>query len=180
MGSVLADLRHAARLLVKSPGFTIVALAAIALGIGANTAIFTVVNAVLLNPLPYPDSGRIVTITRTGPSPVSVPEFNYFSQQNLGIENLTAFDFMGAGVNLAGSARPEFVHGIHVSAAYFGLFGAHPILGRVFTQEEDRPGAPRVLVVSYGLWQRRFAGDPAILGKAVTLGGAPSTVVGGL
>ncbi len=178
MGSVLADLRHAARLLIKSPGFTIVALAAIALGIGANTAIFTVVNAVLLNPLPYPDSGHIVTITRVGPGPVSVPEFNYFSQQNLGLENLTAFDFMGAGVNLAGSARPEFVHGIHVSAAYFGLFGAHPILGRVFTKEEDRPGAPRVLVVSYGLWQRRFGGDPAILGKAVTLGGAPSTIVG--
>ena len=178
MGSLFADLRLAARLLLKSPGFTVVALAAIALGIGANTAIFTVVNAVLLHPLPYPDSGRIVTLLRTGGGSISVPEFNYFSQQNPGLEQLTAFDMTSAGVNLAGSARPEFVHGIHVSAAYFRLFGAHPILGRVFTAEEDRPGAPRVLVMSYGLWQRRFGGDAAILGKTVTLGGAPSTVAG--
>ena len=178
MSTLLQDLRFGLRMLVKNPGFTVVAVLTLALGIGANTAMFTVVNTVLLHPLPYPDSGRIVNIARQGGGNDSVPMFIYWQQQNLIFEDLTAYDLTGAGLNLSGGDRPELVQGVHVSRNYFRLFGAIPILGRTFTAEEDQPGGAHVVVVSYGLWQRRFGGIPSLLGKTISLGGAPYTVIG--
>ncbi|HEY1209432.1 MAG TPA: ABC transporter permease, partial [Terracidiphilus sp.] len=178
MSTLLQDLRQGSRVFVKSPGFTLAVLATLALGIGANTALFTVINTVLLHPLPYPESGRIVNITRRGGGTDSVPMFTYWQQNNSLFEDLAAYDFIGSGLNLSGGDRPELVQGLHVSRNYFRLFGAKPILGRTFSEEEDRRGGPQVLLVSYGLWQRRFGGDPSILGKAITLGGAPYTLIG--
>jgi len=178
MSTLIQDLRKGCRVLVKSPGFTLAVLATLALGIGANTALFTVINTVLLHPLPYPESGRIVNITRRGGGTDSIPMFTYWQQNNSLFEDLAAYDFIASGLNLSGGDRPELVQGIHVSRSYFRLFGAKPILGRTFTQVEDRPGGAQVLLVSYGLWQRRFGGDPSILGKTITLGSAPYTLIG--
>ena len=178
MISLLDDLRQGCRVFVKSPGFTLAVLATLALGIGANTALFTVINTVLLHPLPYPESGRIVNIARRGGGTDSVPMFTYWQQNNSLFEDLAAYDFIGSGLNLSGGDRPELVQWLHVSRNYFRLFGAKPILGRTFSAEEDRRGGPQVLLVSYGLWQRRFGGDPSILGKTITLGGAPYTLIG--
>jgi predicted permease len=175
---LIAELRQGCRVFVKSPGFTLAVLATLALGIGANTALFTVINTVLLHPLPYPESSRIVNITRRGGGTDSVPMFTYWQQYNSLFEDLAAYDFIGSGLNLSGGDRPELVQGLHVSRNYFRLFGAKPILGRTFTEGEDRPGGAQVLLLSYGLWQRRFGGDPSILGKAITLGGAPYTLIG--
>ena len=178
MRTLLLDLRYGLRMLAKNPGFTAVALLTLALGIGANTAMFTVVNTVLLHPLPYPDSGRIVNIARQGGGTISAPMFTYWQQNNRLFEDLSAYDFAAMGLNLSGGNRPELVQGVHVSRNYFQLFGANPILGRTFTAEEDRPGGAHVAVMSYGLWQRRFGGVPSILGKTISLGGAPYTVIG--
>jgi predicted permease len=178
MSTLLQDLRQGCRVFVKSPGFTLAVLATLALGIGANTALFTVVHTVLLHPLPYPESGRIVNITRQGGGTDSIPMFAYWEQNNLLFEDLAAYDFTGSGLNLSGGDRPELVQGLHVSRNYFRLFGAKPILGRTFTEQEDRPGGPRVLLVSYGLWQRRFGGDPSLLGQTISLGSAPYTLIG--
>ncbi len=176
MSTLLQDLRQGCRVFVKSPGFTLAVLATLALGIGANTADFTVINTVLLHPLPYPESGRIVNIARRGGSD-SVPMFTYWERNNSFFEDLTAYDSTG-GFNLSGGDRPELVQGIHVSRNYFRLFGANPILGRTFSAEEDRPGGPQVLLLSYGLWQRRFGGNQAILGRTITLGGGTYTLIG--
>jgi predicted permease len=178
MSTLLQDLRFGLRTLAKNPGFTAVAVLTLALGIGANTAMFTVVNTVLLHPLPYPDSGRIVNIARQGGGTISIPMFSYWQQSNRAFEDLSAYDFAGMGLNLSGGDRPELVQGIHVSRNYFRLFGANPILGRTFTAEEDQPGGTHVAVMSYGLWQRRFGGVSSILGKTISLGGAPYTVIG--
>jgi len=177
VNALLQDLRYGFRMLAKSPGFTAVAVLTLALGIGANTAMFTVVNTVLLHPLPYPDSGRIVNIARQGGGPASVPMFTYWQQSNALFEDLTACDFAG-GLNLSGGDRPELVQALKASRNYFRLFGANPILGRTFTAEEDRPGGTHVVLMGYGLWQRRFGGAASILGKTITLGGAPYSVIG--
>ena len=175
----LRDIRYGLRQLRQKPGFAAVAIVTLALGIGANTAIFTVVNAVLLRSLPYPQSGRIVDILPRPCCADSVPMFTFWEQNNPGFEDLTAYgDQAYAAINLNGGDRPEMVEARKVSANYFRLFGAKPILGRTFGADEDRPGRPSALVMGYGLWQRRFGGDPAILGKAIVLGGASRTVVG--
>ena len=177
--SVLNDLKHSLRMLRANPSFTITAVAALAVGIGANTAIFTVVNAVILRPLPFADSDRIVNIGRrgSGQSNASVPMFTYWEQNNPGFGDLAAY-LPGASMNLNGGDKPQLVAAMRSSRNYFRLFEANPILGRTFTAEEDRPGGPRVLVMSYGLWQRRFGGDTSILRQTIGLGGAPYAVVG--
>jgi predicted permease len=165
----------------KSPGFTIAAVAALALGIGANTAIFSVVNAVLLKPLTYPDADRIVEFLF--PSNLannfltSIPEFRAYQRQTSVFQEVAAYDVAGPGFNLTGG-RPEQLHGIHVTEGYFRLFGAPVMLGRTFTPQEDAPNGGKVVVLSYGLWQRRFAGNPAIVGKSLSLGNEPYTIVG--
>ena len=172
---------HAVRMLVKAPGFTIAAIAALALGIGANTAIFTVVDAVLLKPLNYPDADRIVEFgsrsTTLANFLACVPQFHAYQKQTSVFKEVAAYDNAGPGFNLTGD-RPEQIHGIHVTEGYFRLFGAPVILGRTFTQQEDSPNGEKVVVLSYGLWQRRFAGDPSVIGKSLSLGNEPYTIVG--
>jgi len=182
METLLKDFKQALRMCRNSPGFTATAVAALALGIGANTAIFSVVNTVLLKPLPYPDPDRIVQLLLSSPQGsaniASVPKYNTWHAQTALFEDVAAYDFGGPGINLTTGDIPEQLTGIRVSREYFHLFGAAVILGRIFTAEEDRPGGGHVAVLSYGLWQRRFNGDPAIVGRAILLGGDPYTVVG--
>ena len=168
-------------MLAKNPGFSIAAIAALALGIGANTAIFTVVNTVLLKPLTYPDPDRMVQFMNTYPEGsdpgASVTKFHNWQQQSSVVQDVAAYDFGGPGFNLTG-AVPEQVHGIHVTEAYFRLFGAPVMVGRTFTPQEDAPNGGKVVVLSYGLWQRKFGGNPQIIGSAISLGNEPYTVVG--
>jgi putative ABC transport system permease protein len=179
INELVQDLRYGLRQLRRNPGFTAVAVLTLALGIGANTAIFTIVNSVLLHTLPYPDSGRIVNITRWEGGDVSIPMFIFWEKNNPGFGDLAAYtNQANASINLSGSERPELVEARKVSKNYFQLFGAIPILGRTFTNEEDHVGGPRVAVLNYGLWQRRFAGNPSVLGKKIALGGVPYTIIG--
>ncbi len=175
------DIKHALHLFFKSPGFTIAAVSALALGIGANTAIFTVVNAVLLKPLGYPDADRIVECELSGPQGnnaiASIPKFHIWQQQTNVFKDVAAYDFAGPGFNITGD-RPELVHGIHVSEAWFRVFGAPVMLGRTFTPQEDAPNGGNVVVLSYGLWQRKFGGNPKVIGSALPLGNQPYTIIG--
>jgi putative ABC transport system permease protein len=181
MGSLGSDVQHAVRTLLKAPGFTIAAVAALALGIGANTAIFSVVNTVLLKPLTYPNADRMVDFL--APSSViannlhCIPEFHFFERQTNIFKEVVAYDNAGPGFNLTGG-RPEQVHGIHVTEGYFRVYGASVVLGRTFTTQEDSPHGGKVVLLSYGLWQRRFGGDQAIVGKSLSLGNEPFTIVG--
>ena len=182
MNGFSQDLRYALRQLWSAPTFSIVAIAVLTLGIGANTAIFSVINAVLLKPLTYPDPDRIVQFlvtspqgTQTGASPT---KFNEWREQTNVFQDVSAYDMGGPGFNLTGGAYPEQVLGIHASVNYFSLFGARPILGRTFTQEEDRPNGGNVVVISYGLWQKRFGGDPNIVGKTISIGNDSYTITG--
>jgi putative ABC transport system permease protein len=181
VGNLWHDLKHSLRSLFKNPGFTIAAVAALALGIGTNTAIFSVVNTVLLKPLTYPDADRIVQFLLTSPdgkgAAASPTKFNNWREQTSILQDVTAYDFGGPGFNLTGD-RPEQVHGIHVSEGYFRLFGAPVMLGRTFTPQEDSPNGGKVVVISYGLWQRKFGGNPKIVGTALSLGNEPYTIVG--
>jgi predicted permease len=181
MGSLRSDMQHAARMLVKTPGFTIAAVAALALGIGANTAIFSVVNTVLLKPLTYPYADRMVDFlahtSGLANNLHNIPEFHFFERQTNLFKEVVAYDNAGPGFNLTGG-RPEQVHGIHVTEGYFRVYGAPVLLGRTFTPEEDSPHGGKVVVLSYGLWRRRFGGDPAIVGKSLSVGNEPYTVVG--
>ena len=181
MGDFWHDLRYSFRMLLASPAFTITAVAALALGIGANTAIFTVVNTVLLKPLTYPEPDRMVQFMNTftdGNSPAASPmNFNTWKAQTSVLQDVTAYDFGGPGFNLTG-AVPEQVHGIHVSEAYFRLFGAPVILGRTFTPQEDSPNGGHAVVISYGFWQRKFGGNPHVVGTSVSLSNESYTIVG--
>ncbi|MGB0124842.1 MAG: ABC transporter permease [Silvibacterium sp.] len=181
MSNLWNDIKHSLRMFAKNPGFTLAALAALALGIGANTAIFTVVNTVLLKPLTYPEPDRIVQFLLTSPQGndaiASPTKFNNWLQQTSVFQNVAAYDFGGPGFNLTGD-HPEQVHGIHVSQQYFALFGAPIMLGRTFTPQEDTPNGGKVVVLSYGLWQRRFGGNPNIVGTSLSLGNEPYTIIG--
>src|ERR1700683_4461263 len=181
MANFWDNFKHALRMFRANPGFTFAAMAALALGIGINTAIFTVVDTVLLKPLTYPDADRMVRFLVTSPQgngPVaSIPKFMLWRQQTSAFQDVAAYDSGGPGYNLTGD-RPEQVHGIHVTQGYFPLFGATPLLGRTFTPQEDSPNGGKVVVLSYGLWQRRFGGNPSILGHARPLGNEPHTIIG--
>ena len=174
----MRDLKFSLRTLRRSPGFTSTAVAALTIGIAANTAIFTVVNAVILRRLPFADSDRIVNIGRRGlGASASVPMFAFWERHNPGLENMAAW-MSGSNLNLNGGDNAEVVAATRASRNYFPLFGARPILGRAFAPEEDRPGGPPVAVLSYALWRRRFGGDSSILRHTVRLGGAKYAVVG--
>ena len=179
---LLPDLKQALRVLRKSPGFSVTAIAALGLGIGANTAIFSVVDSVLLKPLPYPEPERLVNVVRKfkdgyGDS-TSIPKFTIWRQENNAFEAMTAYDFGGPGMNLSGGDVPEQVKGIHTSHEYFRVFRVQPQLGRTYTQDEDKPGGPKVVVISDGLWKRRFGRDPGLVGRNIILSGEPYTVIG--
>jgi putative ABC transport system permease protein len=181
MRTVLQDLRYALRMLRKNPAFALVAV--LALGIGANTAIFTVVNTVLLRPLPYPEPDRIVQFVLRSPQEgdfniISVPKFMIWRDQTESFTDFSLYDEQSLGVNLTRGDRPEQLKGIHASADYFRLFGAQVEVGRTFSEQEDVPGGPRLVVISSGLWRRRFGGDRSLVGKAILLGGEPHVVIG--
>jgi predicted permease len=181
LGELFHDFKQSVRMLAKSPSFTIAAVAALALGIGVNTAIFSVVNAVLLKPLTYPEPERIVQFLSTSPdgnSPgASITKFHNWQEQDSVFQDVAGYDFGGPGFNLTGSV-PEQIHGIHVTHDYFALFGAPIELGRSFTPEEDRPNGGHVVVLSDGFWRRKFGGDPNVVGTSISLGGDPYVVVG--
>src|SRR5215213_4963157 len=175
LADLLHDLRYAVRLQRKNPGFTIVAVIALALGIGANTAIFSVVNTVLLRPLPYKDPERLVMVwedatkhgyPRDTPAAANFVDWRDQSQVFEGMAAIADESF-----NLTGAGDPERLEGRRVSATLFPLLGVEPQIGRVFTAAEDQPGAQRVVLLSYALWQRRFGGDPGIVGQSLTLDG---------
>src|SRR3954471_4962365 len=176
------DLKHSVRMFRQSPGFTVSTVAALALGIGANAAIFSVVNTVLLKPLTYPDADRIVQFLLTSPGDsgpgASVPKFAIWREQSNLFQDVSAYDFSGPGLNITGGRYPEQVKGLHVSHDYFRLFGAPIEIGRTFTVEEDSPRGPRVVMLSDGFWRRRYGADPALVGKNIEIGGEPYQVVG--
>src|SRR3954469_9027398 len=178
---MLNDFRYALRQLINSLSFTIVAIITLALGIGACTAIFSVVNTVLLRPLDYPDPDRIVVIKET-----QLPQFPEFStsppnyldweKQTKSYEHLTAYS--GAGLNLTGEGEPQRLVGVKATAHYFDVYGVKPVLGRALLPEEDAPGKNHVVVLSYPFWQRVFGGAHDVIGRSIELNGEPYTVVG--
>ena len=178
--TLLQDLRFALRMLGKSPGFTAMAVLTLALGIGANTALFSVINGVLLNPLPFPNANRIVVMFQDKPNfpkgSISYPNFLDWRQDNRCFESIAAYRW--ADGTIRGTGEPEEVHAQRVSATFFSILGVQPVLGRNFTEDEDRRGANPTVILSEGLWKRKFASDPNILGKAVNVGGAARTVIG--
>ena len=175
------DLRFGARVLRKSPGFTIVAVLTLALGIGANTAIFSVVYGVLLRPLPYPQSGRVAQITLSYKGEPDYPgftarEFEFWKQHDEPFAYLAASH--GLGFNLTGGSESLRVRALRVSSHYFDVLGVQPALGRNFSPEEDSPSGPNVVILGYGLWQSHFGGESQLVGKNISLNGTPYTVVG--
>jgi putative ABC transport system permease protein len=182
MNSLWQDLRYGARMLLKKPGFTLIAVLTLALGIGASTAIFSVVNAVLLRQLPYPQADRIVAVgadfSRSRLNAVDDPRFVFWYEHQQSFEALAAHISMGAGVNLSGDGVPEFVPAQRVSVDFFRVLGVAPALGRSFTAEEDRDGGAKVAVLSDALWQRRYGGDSDLLGRTITLNSRSYTVIG--
>ncbi len=169
---------RAHRVLVKSPGFSFAAISVLAVGIAANTAVFSVVQQVLLRPLPYPDPTRIVVISRAdGGFNSSIPKFMFWKERARLVSDMNASD-AGTGKALAGGDVPEQAIGQRVSAAYFALFGAAPAVGRLFTEAEDRIGGPKVAVLSHRIWERRFGSDGSVVGRRLTLGGEGYTVIG--
>jgi putative ABC transport system permease protein len=170
------DLRYGARSLLRTPGFTAVAVIALALGIGANTAIFSVVNAVLLRPLAYKDADRLFTILHDGSDPVAVANYLDWRDQSRSFEAMGAAEYWSP--NLSDTDSPEHLVGLRVTQSLLPMLGIGPLLGRVFVPGEDRKGAEHEVVLSYRLWQRRFSGDRNVLGKLMTLDGEGYTVVG--
>jgi putative ABC transport system permease protein len=167
-------------MLVKNPGFTWIAVLTLALGIGANTAIFTVVNTVLLRPLPYKDAEQLVAVwevqTKANQSLFSPAEFLDYQTQNQSFTEMAAYRFMP--FTLTGEGEPEQIDGLIVSANFFSLLGVPAERGRIFQTDDGRAGATRVAVISHDFWQQRFGGDPNAIGKALTLNGEPVTLIG--
>jgi putative ABC transport system permease protein len=184
--ALIQDLRYGARMLMKSPGFTFVAMLTLALGIGANTAIFSVVNGVLLRALPYYEPERLVMVWGHRPIlqaqigledfPVAVADFVDWRNQNQVFEQMAAM--WTPRMNLTGGGEPESVVGLRASASLFPLLGARFAVGRAFLPEEDRAGADRVVVISHGLWQQRYGADPKLIGQKITLNDEAHTVIG--
>jgi putative ABC transport system permease protein len=177
METFAADLRYALRTMRRNLSFTAIALAALAIGIGANTAIFTVVDAVLLQPLPYPQPDRLMKLGRQYRAGVgysnSIPKYMMWRQNDV-FEAMAVYDFGALAMNLGSGNPPEQVKAVHVSADYFKVFGVAPIAGRTFSRAEDLPHGPAVAVISFGLWQSRGI----VLGRPILLNGAPYSIVG--
>src|SRR5262249_4220963 len=174
------DLRFGVRTLMKQPSFTLLALLTLALGIGANTAIFSVVNTVLLRPLPYKDPQQLVAVWevqgKANQILFSPAEFLDYQAQNQSFTEMAAY--RSASASLTGQGEPEQLNGLIVSANFFSLLGVPAARGRVFQPEDGRDGAPRVAVISHDFWQKRFGGASNIIGRALTLSGEPVTLIG--
>ena len=180
MEAFIRDLKHSLRMFAQSPAFTLAAIAALTLGIGANTAIFSVVNAVVLRPLAFPDVDRVVVFLNVSPrgrgAGASPAKFMHYRQQDQVVQDVAAFNT--GDVNYTSGTFPEQLRAGRVSADFFKLTGAPLILGRTFLHEEDLPNGPRVAVISRNLWETRFNADPNVVGKSISLGGDPYTIVG--
>jgi putative ABC transport system permease protein len=182
METLFKDVRHGIRSLLKHPGFTTIAVVTLALGIGANTAIFSVINAVLLRPLPYHEPDRLVTIWEEMPQrgmyeiPVSFANLRDWVDQTKTLDQISAYTF--TNLNLSGVGEPARLGAVRSSANLFSLVGAAPLLGRLFLPEEDKEGANRVVILGHALWQSRFGSDSAIIGRSLTLDNQKHTVVG--
>src|SRR5581483_12267905 len=178
--TLLQDLRFGLRTLAKAPGVTGMAIVALALGIGANTAMFSIVNAVLLRPLPYDDPGRLIQLSTSTPqfrdASVSYPNFLDWQEQSRAFDSMAAYRFHN--FNLTGNATPERLRGEMMSSTIFATLGVKPILGRTFSADEDRRGAAPVVVLTSNFWQTRFGGDPHVLGRSLTLNDQLYTVIG--
>jgi len=174
------DLRHSLRMFLRNPGFALTAIAAVTLGVGANTAIFSLINRVLLKPMPYPAADRIVFFMNTSPEGsgggASPAKFNFWKAQTESIQDAAAWRFGIANYNPGG--HPEQIQETMASADFFRLLGATTLYGRTFTPDEDRPGARDVVVLTHGFWQRRFGSDPAVIGKTMVLSGTPHEIIG--
>jgi putative ABC transport system permease protein len=181
METLLADIRHSFRVLIKSPGFTTVAVLALALGIGANAAIFSVIDRVLLSPLPFRESERIMRIQRHFPngdgSSVSIPKFIAWRRAQA-FEAMAAYDFGSVSLNLGVGDRPNPVNGVHVTSDFFKVFGVAPLLGRTFTAEEDLPNAGKFTVLTFQVWKNRLGADRDIVGKTIILNSDHYVVLG--
>ena len=178
MESVWQDLRYSGRMLLKHPGFTLVAVLTLSLGIGANTAIFSIVNAVLLRPFPYQTPEQLVTLGEFTPrGSVSYPNFVDWRAQSTLFESISAVR-ANESYNFTGAGEPERLQGRLVSAGFFSLLGTKPVLGRDFVAEDDRAGANPAVVLSYPFWSRRFGNDPGVIGKQIALNNLSYTVVG--
>ncbi len=176
MNTLWQDLRYGARTLLKNPGFTLIAVITLGLGIGANTAIFSVVNGVLLHPLPYYEPEQIVTLLHDGSKPVSPANFLDFRANSQSFAQMAAAEWWDGA--LTSNDRPEQVSGLRMGEGLFALLGAQPLLGRTLQAEDYQPGKDHVLVLSHKLWQRAFGGDPKIIGRQLTLSGESYAVVG--
>src|SRR5262245_27613594 len=186
MGTLLHDLRYGVRLLAKNPGFTAVAALSLGLGIGANTTIFTLVNAVLLHPLPVADSDRLVSVFTTderntgqffNTMPTSRPNFEDYRDKNTVFEGMAVYQ--GLPMSFSGQGEPVQIGGEIVSGNFFSLLGVKPFLGRGFTLDEDKvPGERLVAVLSHNFWQDKLGSDPEVVGKTITLNGNKFAVIG--
>src|SRR3954454_5617523 len=183
MSVLLYDIRYGFRKLLKHKGFPAVAVIALGLGIGANTAIFSLVNGVLLRPLPFPEAERIVYFEGKNPtagitdSNISFLDFTDWSQQTDVFASSAAYWTASANLGADG-AEPERVPRAGVTTGFFSVLGVQPFLGRAFVPEEDKPGTTSVAIISHGLWKRRFGSDAAIVGKQVQISSRPITVIG--
>lgn len=182
MESLLKDIRYDVRSLLKHRAFTCIAVLTLALGIGANTAIFSLVNAVLLRALPFPDPDGLVMVwedasfagfPRNTPAPANYADWK---SQNQVFEEMSAFD--QRSFNLTGDGEPEKIEAYGVTANFFGLLGVKPVQGRVILPEEDKPEANKVVMLSYSLWQQRYGGESSVVGRELLLNGEKYTVVG--
>jgi putative ABC transport system permease protein len=186
-GTLLQDARYTLRNFRRTPGFAIIAMLTLALGVGANTTIFSVINNTLLRPIPFPDADRLVLVWETfgkgrdNWNIVSAPNFWDFQKQSHSFESMAIFDSAGRGYNLSSSGNKqeaEQVSGLRVSSGFFSVLGARPYLGRTFVPEEETLGRDHEVVLSYGLWKERYDGDPSLVGKTIPIDGAEFTVIG--
>src|SRR5262245_21714846 len=181
MQTLLQDMRYGARMLLKNTGFTLIALATLALGIGANTAIFSVINAVLLRPLPYAEPERLVALWESNTqrpqsrNSISYPNFFDWRAQSQSFERMASYYTIP--IALTGGATPVNLRAAVISPDLLATLGVKPVLGRWFVSEEEKPGH-RVAIINHGLWQRQFGGDLNIVGRAATLGGKSFNIVG--
>ena len=180
MGPLIEDIRYGLRMLWKNPGFTATALLTLALGIGANTAVFSIVNGVLLNPLPFPDSDKLVVLFESKPNfkegSISYPNFLDWQRENHAFSSIAAY--RPDSVILTGAGEPEQLRGEMVSADFFSILGVKPVIGRMFASQEDQLGAGHVVLVSSAFWKRKLASAPNIVGQSVVLDGEGYTIIG--
>jgi hypothetical protein len=182
MEKFLQDLRFALRVYAKNRSFTIIAVLALAIGIGSNIAVFTVVNALLFRSLPYPDGDRLVQVGRSfneGPAyTMSYARFRFLEQHNRAFESVAAYDVVGSGLSMTLGETPELVQSSRVSANFFRVLHINPLLGRGFTADDEKPGTAPVAIISHSAWSRLFGNDPNVVGRLARMSGEAYTIIG--